>query len=519
MQPALPPSPRGRRSLLPWLCLAPIVAHAATRELWAPDEPRYAQVARELVERGDWLVLHLNGSLYPSKPPLVFWLAALGGSLAGWSELALRLPSLLATVGSAWLVARLARRFWGEREAGWGIALYLSTALCTWLGGRLALDPALAFFCLASVAFAIEAGSAGRREVPLLALAGLCAGLGALAKGPVAWLHLGLASAAVLALPRGARGGWSRSRPGWALFALLTVAPVAVWATAASLAEPTLWEPLFWGQHLGRVAEAHEHRRSFGYHLVNQPLELLPWTFLLLAAFARAWRARRAIAAGRAVEEHAPGDRPLVWLAAWIALSLVVFSAIPVKRELYLFPVYPAAALVAARELAIAQRRGSLSRWVCEPTLAVALLAAGAANATLALRRGHVGRWAAGLLAGFGAAAVTLGLALPPAANGLLSAREVAEVVAARPERPREIPCLGVQPEGYRFYGGVPAVRVETLDEVLAALEREGPRFLALMRGESFDSLPAELRARLVVHHASEVGSREVVVLGARPGG
>ncbi len=76
----------------------PMLASAAVRDLWSPDEPRYAEVAREVYETGSFLVLHQSAAPYADKPPLFFWLAGLFGAVSGWSELALRLPSLLATI-------------------------------------------------------------------------------------------------------------------------------------------------------------------------------------------------------------------------------------------------------------------------------------------------------------------------------------------------------------------------------------------------------------------------------------
>lgn len=541
------PSPTHR--ILPWLLLAPICALSMTRELWAPDEPRYAQIAREIVERSDWLVLHLNGSLYPDKPPLVYWLSAVCGLLGGWSEFMLRVPSLLATAGTAWIVSRFARRLWEEQEAAWAVALYLGTAMTVWLGGRFALDPLLSFFCLLSVYLATEPDLVGARAGRQLALAGLFAGLGALTKGPVAWLHIGLALAVVRVLPRGSFGPLPRSRAGWSLFALLALAPVLAWATAASIAERALWKPLFFGQHFGRVADAEAHRQPFWYHAQNQPLQLLPWTFLVVAALVRAWRKWRDARSGRVV------DGGLLWAAAWLSALFVVFSAIPVKRELYLFPMYPAAALLAARELTLAQQRGGITRWVSVPTLAVSLLVAAALvgapwvafdgeaaeilgdrariisfvsvlagiallactlAATLALRRARIGSWSAALLVGFGVVGLTVAVVVPPAVNPRLSARSIAESMAARPERPTRIPCLGVQAEGYRFYGGVPTVRVTSAAELEEVIELEGPQFLALVRTRNFEALPDRVRARLVVHDQRKVGSRDVFIVGAQ---
>ena len=66
------------------------LARLGATDLWAPDEPRYAQIAEEIRAfehgaRGLWL-LHLNGEAYDQKPPVYFWLAALFGAPAGRVE-------------------------------------------------------------------------------------------------------------------------------------------------------------------------------------------------------------------------------------------------------------------------------------------------------------------------------------------------------------------------------------------------------------------------------------------------
>src|SRR5258708_21627737 len=78
-----------------------------------PDEPRYAWIARDMVETGDWVTPRLYGKPWFEKPPLYYWGAALCFKLFGVSEAAARLPSaisaLLATLPLAWHALRLYR--------------------------------------------------------------------------------------------------------------------------------------------------------------------------------------------------------------------------------------------------------------------------------------------------------------------------------------------------------------------------------------------------------------------------
>src|SRR5213595_2358403 len=108
------------------------------RDLWNPDEARYAEVAREMRATGTvegYLVPHLNGAVYAQKPPLLFWLMALGQELwPGKLETASRLPSALAAVGAILAVYRLGERLF-SRRAGWFAAAALATcAKVLWQG-------------------------------------------------------------------------------------------------------------------------------------------------------------------------------------------------------------------------------------------------------------------------------------------------------------------------------------------------------------------------------------------------
>ena len=101
-------------------------------KLLEPDEGRYAQIPREMLESGEWVVPQLQGQPYLDKPPLLYWLIMMSYSTFGVSEASARLVPALAVHATILLVYLLGRRSLGERSAFWG-ALLLSVALDIWV--------------------------------------------------------------------------------------------------------------------------------------------------------------------------------------------------------------------------------------------------------------------------------------------------------------------------------------------------------------------------------------------------
>jgi 4-amino-4-deoxy-L-arabinose transferase-like glycosyltransferase len=139
-------------------------------DLWAPDEPRYAQVAEELrsLERGaeDLFLLRLNGKPYTQKPPLYYWLAAALGAPGGRvSETVARLPSALAGIAAVFATLRLGARMLGPSAGIWGALLLLSVYRFGHLARRVQLDVLLAALeVVALLAFwRLDRGLGGRR--------------------------------------------------------------------------------------------------------------------------------------------------------------------------------------------------------------------------------------------------------------------------------------------------------------------------------------------------------------------
>src|SRR5690606_3178356 len=121
-----------RASRETWLLIAVTLlvlgAGLGLRDPWPSDEPRFALVARQMVESGDWLFPHRGLELYSDKPPMLMWWQATLYTLVGNWRIAFLLPSLLAALGTLACVYDLGRRLWTRRVgllAAWALLFAL----------------------------------------------------------------------------------------------------------------------------------------------------------------------------------------------------------------------------------------------------------------------------------------------------------------------------------------------------------------------------------------------------------
>jgi len=327
-----------------WLLLAGL----ENRGLWAPDEPRGAQVAREMFSMrhgaGGLALLHLNREPYTEKPPLYYWLVSAASLLPGEvTERTARLPSALAGVATVAATVWLGTLLLDRRSALLGAALLLTVFKFSHLARRVQFDVLLTFFELGALAafWRLDRGLGSAARNRLALHAGM--GLALLTKGPVGFLIPVLSMAAYL--------GWERRlgdlrRAFSAPTLLVSLGPVLAWlALAVSLAPPDFFDRTVGTGLVGRYFEGTSHARPFYYYLYQFPVEFLPWTLL--------WPA--VLVAGRRIFAASGADdaRRRAWrfLLAPVAVSLVFFSISAGKRGLYLLPCFPAAALLCADSL------------------------------------------------------------------------------------------------------------------------------------------------------------------------
>lgn len=338
-------------ALIVGLVLIVYVPSLFTRDPWNPDEPRYIEVAREMVVTGEYLVPHLNGELYPDKPAPIFWAFAafyrLGFGIQGG-----RVVALLATMGTLLITCQLGRRLYG-REVGLLAALITLTAgVFLYISGYGVLDPPLTFFVVASIYCGMRAfDREGRRPGAWwLGFYGAIA-LGILTKGPVA-----LATPALVVLVYGLvhrrevrGGGW------WHLAGvLLMLAVVAAWLAPACIQGGKEYtNNILFQQTFRRMAESESHHQPWYYYLTYSLVYFFPWSLLLILALVGS--------VGAARRKHGPGaGLELLWFAA----VFIFFSAVSGKRERYLLPIVPAVGLLCARYIWMVARAGAApSRW------------------------------------------------------------------------------------------------------------------------------------------------------------
>lgn len=523
--------------------------------LLGADEPRYAQIAREMLDRNDWITPTLNGKPWLEKPPLYYWQAMLSYRVArallpakaanengvtdpngtrepandGVSEQTARFPG---AVDAALMIAAIyffLRRF----RPGSELDGALITASC---GGVIGFAHAAATDMPLTATFAIAllawfAWYERQRRVHL-AIFYLFLALGSLAKGPVA---PALAALIILLFAAAKRDWRALSRtlwiPGIALFFLVALP----WYIAVQMRNPNFFRFFILEHNLARFSSnVYHHPQPFWFYLPVFLLALMPWTLWLISAVVEharhIWRESREAFAS-------PDDSWPLFLLIWMLVPVLFFSASQSKLPGYILPAVPAGALLVTEYLAAHREQEIRISWpltavhgtLCGLMIFAALSAARIMMATprhLALDKGtYVAAAIAAVFAiGIAAALVTrsgprllrsttmmavvvsvaavIRLAAP-AIDATQSARPVVETIQAFSREPVPVALYHVdrvQGYGLDFYLNRPTQTYETGEvpadaHVLVAAPNTEPEFCALLHGRKVSyltSIPAQ---------------------------
>jgi 4-amino-4-deoxy-L-arabinose transferase-like glycosyltransferase len=317
----------------------------AERPLFDPDEGRYAEIPREMLSGGDWVIPHLNALVYLEKPPLQYWLTAFAFRIFGQNEFAARLCTGLAGYLSLATVFLVARRLWGFEAGVRALLLTAASSLFVLLGHQLTLDMLLSFCLTAALGSFLMAQS--RRDAAWRAWMLVCwaaMALAVLTKGLIGVLI----PAAVLCMYVVWQRDWillRRLNLRWGLPLFAAIA--APWFVLAARANAQFLRFFFIREHFQRFLTPIEHRTQ-------------PWWFFapVLVVGIMPWLPQTARALVAQFTERAPRGQfdaaRLLWI--WSVFVLLFFSCSDSKLIPYILPAVPALALLCA------SRKGGDSR-------------------------------------------------------------------------------------------------------------------------------------------------------------
>jgi 4-amino-4-deoxy-L-arabinose transferase len=299
------------------------------RPLVIPDETRYAEIGREIVETGDWIVPRLNGLRYFEKPMLGHWLNALSIKLIGENAFAIRLPSALSVGLTALILFFVVRHFTGSTPAAAIAASVFLTCLEIFAVGTFCvLDSIFSMFVTASmvalfIAF-IEANPT-KRTIFLVG-AGFACGLAFLTKGFLAFVL-----PAIVFVPLAI---WQNQlkkllRIFWlpVTIAVLTALP---WAIMVHLKEPDFWHYFFWVEHIDRFIspQGGQHPYPLWFFVPVVLIGTLPWTIQLGEVIFKQ-------------HKHFLNNPLLRFSICWFLFPFLFFSICRGKLVTYILPCFP----------------------------------------------------------------------------------------------------------------------------------------------------------------------------------
>jgi 4-amino-4-deoxy-L-arabinose transferase-like glycosyltransferase len=351
-------------------------SHLGTIGFVGPDEPRYAWIARDMMEGGDWVTPRLYGKPWFEKPPLLYWGAGLAFKWFGVSEAAARLPSalsaLLATLALAWLALRL----YGAETARWLLLLLPTTVGMIGFSHAAATDmPFSGMLTIAMICAAVVLGLTHNEHTPILPrtpwlallLFGFFLGLAVLAKGPAA-----------IILSGGAVFFWALFTKRWRdAFRLLH--PVAIasfcatslpWYILCAGRNPDFFRVFIIEHNFKRyLTPEFRHIQPFWFYLPVILVGCVPWLSLLVSA---------SVAGLREVRAKKWNEPVALWFVCWIFFTLFFFTASESKLPGYALPAVPPIALMFSRDLVKRLRsERSTIRWIGVFTGATILLLTG----------------------------------------------------------------------------------------------------------------------------------------------
>ena len=378
----------------PYLLLAAVAACTLFLRLGGlpflgADEPRYARIAEEMNQAGNWVTPLLEGHPWLEKPPLYYWITIPLYRAFGVSEAVARLGPALCALAACVAVFQLGSRWW-SRRAGLlgGCILATSVGFCAF-GRSASPDMPLAATFTVALALLADAAVQGGLRAWNLWIAYALLGLAVLAKGPAALI---LAAGIILMFwvvdERGGSLGALRVLPGLAICFLVSIP----WFWLAFQENGFSFISVFFVNHnLARyVSDLHHHEQPVYYFLPVLFGFLYPWSGwfpLLLPASLRTW-----------IRNWRNWDRRTLFLACWALFPLLFFSLSTSKLPGYILPSMPPVALLLGRRVCARLRHHEAGKvWSVSLWMSLIVSAALAAAFPIVLQTQYAAGWQPGV--------------------------------------------------------------------------------------------------------------------------
>lgn len=327
------------------------------------DEPRYAQVAREMLARHDYVTPVLWGHPWLEKPALYYWRAMFAFREFGVHDWSARLPSASFAFMLVVLIYLHIRRFRNGGQLDAALITASCAAVLSFARGASTDMQLAAPFCIGMLGW--YAWYETNSKFWLFDIY-FFVGAATLAKGPIAPLM----ALVIIGIFAGLRREWSLFRRSlWAPGIVLYFAMVLPWFIAVQLRNPTFIKVFFLEHNFERFAtNRFEHYHPFWYYVPVMLLGLTPWAVIAVTAFVDAvggsineWRVRRAkvlyVGHGRA------GDAFPEFLVLWALVPILFFSFSESKLPGYILPAVPPLTILCGDYLNRIRNRG-LKPWL-----------------------------------------------------------------------------------------------------------------------------------------------------------
>jgi 4-amino-4-deoxy-L-arabinose transferase-like glycosyltransferase len=317
------------------VCAALWLIGLGSRGLFNPDEGRYAEIPREILASGDWVIPHLNGLVYIEKPPLQYWATAISEALFGQNAWAARLYTGLCALATVYAIWAMIRREWDAEAAARAAIMLGSSLLFLLLGQQLLLDMSLTLYMTLTFVGFCNAQRAERWQGwMLLSWAGISGAF--MTKGLIGGA-LPLLTLIVYSVLQRDLAPWRRLLlvRGALLFGVLCLP----WLILIQHRLPQFFQFFFVREHFQRFLTRIEDRYQPWWFFIPILLAgILPWLLPALRSLYGDWR-------GTASR---PGfdARRFAWV--WCVVIFVFFSASDSKLLSYILPIFPALAVLMA---------------------------------------------------------------------------------------------------------------------------------------------------------------------------